>query len=99
MMPKVMQTGANRNQKATKSELKGEQNTVKFDLVPGIHKIRFEIREGFLEISTFLRHLVDFGCQFCGHWILKGSPNRQFLYKIKTNYENTSDHKRCLNKT
>ena len=30
----------------------------------------------------FWRHFVDFGSHFGAHWILKGSPNRQFPHQI-----------------
>ena len=45
------------------------------------------------------RHFLDFGCHFGGHWILKGSQNRPFLYKttawkhVKTWWRNYAKRK------
>ena len=35
----------------------------------------------------FWFHLADWGCHVGGHWILKGSPNRPFLYTININHQ------------
>ena len=44
------------------------------DLVSGLHRRR----EGFLEMSTCWRHLVDSVCHFGAHWISKGRSAQCF---------------------
>ena len=46
-------------------------------------KIRTEKRQAGEDVKwRFLTQLGRFGCHFVANWILKGSPNRPFLYKI-----------------
>ena len=52
-----------------------------------------------MELFTIWRHLVDFGSHFGACWILKGSPNRQFSYKINIKLEKSVCAGRCLEKT
>ena len=40
-----------------------------------------------MHFLTIWRHLVDLGSRFGAHWILKGSPNRRFSYKINIKFE------------